>query len=247
MACGLAGCVTVPTVNDMTKQEFISSDAPSVHLALRGCRNDRQLTCQVFLLTAAESLWISSVEMRQPDGAIIEPKRAESLDTPPRRSGPQISIGFGIPLGGNSGGSGGDCDSKGGSGSFSGIPGGMRIPVSKLLRGLTKKDAPRSLQLTYELDEGRSAQGCELTVRVRSGSDTTQDAKNDVDNQKAPTAASTQPDTQPAPDKADSRVLIFAMGEQQWHRKDKDESKTKEETKQLIREIKFTLKQQNPA
>lgn len=251
----LAGCAVTPTVNDFAKQEFIARDEKPIHVALRGSRRDRRLTCQVFLLTAAESLWLSRVDLKTADGSVLVPREVKSLDPRPSRGGPTIGFGFGIPLGGSSRGSGGgsDCHTgSGGSGSSSArIPVGAAVPIGKLLKGLAKDEAPKSLQLTYDLpDNASTCDGAELTVCVASSA---QQGKDEKDKGPA-TASSKKADDGGAPTSAKdgetpaTAVMSFGLCEKPLASDDKDEpseqkDQTQEKTKQLVREIQFTLKQ----
>lgn len=92
------GCAT-RDVNDFKKQEFVVQDKPVIHLALRGSRQDRKVVCQVFLLTTSETMWISGADLKLPNGAVLDPKRMESLEEDDYDTYPYMGFGFGFGYG----------------------------------------------------------------------------------------------------------------------------------------------------
>ncbi|NOZ23332.1 MAG: hypothetical protein GXP25_19840 [Planctomycetes bacterium] len=88
-----------PTISDFPKQEFVLRKEPVVHLAIRGSRMDRKLTCQFFLLTMNRSLWISGVDLKLKDGTYLDPKRIESIDDIEGNDSPRMWVGMGAGYG----------------------------------------------------------------------------------------------------------------------------------------------------
>jgi len=248
--CGLlllavSGCQTLPTVKDFKKQEHVIQHVPPIHLALRGCRTNRKLTLQVFLLTASSSLWLYNMALKLPDGTILPPKSLHVIDPQPEKSS-SVSFGFGIGAGRSSSSGGhGECASSGTSGKSSGFGGvGVGIPIGSL--GNSAKP-PRSIEAAYELPETQAnCKGSELTVNVA-----TEDPKKKKDKPCNTTAAATADTTTTAqPAAADDTqpktvAVTFVLNETVpacIKEKDGVENKDKDKVKDIVREIDFTLK-----
>ncbi|NOZ22522.1 MAG: hypothetical protein GXP25_15680 [Planctomycetes bacterium] len=231
------GCKNVPTVNDFAKQEFVVDHKPPVHLAVRGSRSGRKVVCQVFLLTASRSLWISGADIRQADGTVLGPKRIKSLEQREEDEGAPISIGFGFGVGTTRGGGFGgeescaDSWSSSGSSTSYGTGFGVGIPVWRLLGGSSGRETPRSLEFTYELPAAQaSCEGCEVIVYVAQTSKATEKKKKDRDKKSAVEA------------EMKNRIPVAFVMAEAAVKKDEKADDTKETTKRLVREIQFTLK-----
>ena len=245
LLCLSAGCALPPTVSDLPKQEFKTLHDPPVNLAVRGCRTERDLMCQVFLLGGNKSSWISTVKLKLADKTVLEPKKVKRLDRPKRSSGPQISLGFGFPIGGGRG--GGNCPTNQ-NGHSSGSYGGVIIPVSMLLDGLPKKVGPKILELTYELGENQTCKGGQMAVNICIDDKKKEHIKDDKDTK---ASCNGQPENTVSVLKDEGYTVVFNLEERVYlggGKKPKSQKKetddVKEKTKKIVHEIQFTLKQQ---
>ncbi|MEW6356584.1 MAG: hypothetical protein AB1696_09675 [Planctomycetota bacterium] len=167
----LAGAGCGPTISDFPKQEFVVQKEPVVHLAARGSRKGRKLVCQIFLLTASESMWVSAVDLRLSDGTYLDPKEIESLDDIDQERYPDMWVGFGAGYGRGYAYYGDYPYYRGywrrGPYSYYRTGGGVCVPAWYLLGRRRGPHTPAGLEYTYELpDSQETCDGMRLTVHV---------------------------------------------------------------------------------
>ena len=256
-----SGCVAPWTLGRLPMREFLVGADPAIHLALRGQRRGTELRNQVFLLTAAQTLWIWGAALTLPDGTRLAATEISSLEKRDDDGGVPIALGFGVGvaggLRGRRGGWGehgsegwGEGTAHGGRSSAvrSGIGMGVGVPLWRAFGRSGAGETPRSVEFRYDLPEGLSTcDGAEFTVYVATADDQDGDSGDGADEASTPADADSTESVQVT----ELRIPVtFVLGEILSGDDDSDDQDgdeatddTREQTREMLRDVQFTLKQ----